>query len=73
MKSFMGYYGVGDHGGGATKESIKSIEELKSEKGAPIVFFSTTDNYFKEIRKDKLESSPSKRRSSASCNWLLYS
>jgi alpha-mannosidase len=53
MKSFMAYYGVGDHGGGATKESIKSIEELKVEKGAPTVFFSTTDNYFKEIRKDK--------------------
>jgi alpha-mannosidase len=53
MKSFMAYYGVGDHGGGATKESIKSIEELKVEKGAPSVFFSTTDNYFKEIRKDR--------------------
>ncbi|MBK9391038.1 MAG: hypothetical protein IPN68_12910 [Bacteroidetes bacterium] len=53
MKSFMGYYGVGDHGGGATKESIKSIEALKTEKGAPVVFFSTTDNYFKEIRDDK--------------------
>jgi alpha-mannosidase len=59
MKSFMGYYGVGDHGGGATKESIKSIEELKAEKGAPSVFFSTADNYFKEIRKDKNLNLPS--------------
>ena len=31
MKSFMDYYGVGDHGGGATRENIKSIEELKVE------------------------------------------
>jgi len=53
MKSFMAYYGVGDHGGGATKENIKSIEDLKDEKGAPTVFFSTTDNYFKEIRENK--------------------
>lgn len=53
MKSFMAYYGVGDHGGGATKESIRSIEELKTEKGAPAVFFSTADNYFSEVRKVK--------------------
>ena len=57
-KSFMAYYGVGDHGGGATKESIKSIEELKVEKGAPVVFFSTTDNYFKEVRKEKTANIP---------------
>jgi alpha-mannosidase len=53
MKSFMAYYGAGDHGGGATKENISSIEELKGEKGAPIVFYSTPDRYFKEIRADK--------------------
>lgn len=50
MKSFMAYYGAGDHGGGATKENIRSIEELRVEKDAPEVFFSTTDNYFKEVR-----------------------
>ncbi len=53
MKSFMDFYGAGDHGGGATKENIRSIEELKDEKDAPAVFFSTTDNYFKEIRETK--------------------
>jgi alpha-mannosidase len=57
-KIFMAYYGVGDHGGGATKESIKSIEELKAENGAPVVFFSTTDNYFKEVRNEKTASIP---------------
>ena len=50
MKSFMAYYGAGDHGGGATKENIQSIEELKSDTKAPAVFFSTTDHYFKEVR-----------------------
>ena len=53
MKSFMAFYGAGDHGGGPAKESIRSIEELKTEKGAPVVFFSTPERYFKEIREDK--------------------
>jgi len=53
MKSFMAFYGAGDHGGGATKENIKSINELKTEKGAPVIFYSTTDRYFKEMRDDK--------------------
>jgi alpha-mannosidase len=53
MKSFMAYYGAGDHGGGATKENIRSIDELKVEKGAPVVLYSTTENYFKEVRNDK--------------------
>ncbi len=53
MKSFMAYYGAGDHGGGATKENIKSINELKTEKGAPAIFYSTVDRYFKEMRADK--------------------
>jgi alpha-mannosidase len=53
VKSFMAYYGAGDHGGGATKENIQSIEELKTDKKAPSVFFSTTDRYFKEIRAER--------------------
>jgi alpha-mannosidase len=53
MKSFMAYYGAGDHGGGATKENMKSIDELKTEKGAPVVFYSTTDKYFREVKNDK--------------------
>ncbi len=53
MKSFMAYYGAGDHGGGATKENIGSIEELKREKGAPAVMFSTPEKYFEEILADK--------------------
>ena len=50
MKSFMAYYGAGDHGGGATKENMQSIEELKADRKAPAVFFSTTDRYLKEMR-----------------------
>lgn len=53
MKSFMAFYGAGDHGGGATMENIRSIEELKGDKKAPLVQFSTTDRYFNEIRSDE--------------------
>ncbi|MEI6679856.1 MAG: glycoside hydrolase family 38 C-terminal domain-containing protein [Mariniphaga sp.] len=52
-KSFVGYYGAGDHGGGATKENIRSIIEIQGEKTAPTVLFSTHETYFKEIRADK--------------------
>ena len=50
VKSFMAFYGAGDHGGGATKENIQSIKELKGDRKAPVVLFSTTDRYFKELR-----------------------
>ena len=53
MKSFMAYYGAGDHGGGATKVNISSINELKVEKDAPKVIYSTPETYFKEAREDK--------------------
>ena len=53
MRSFMAFYGVGDHGGGPTKEAIQSIETLKIEKGAPTVFYSTIDKYFSDMRNDK--------------------
>ncbi|MEI7830513.1 MAG: glycoside hydrolase family 38 C-terminal domain-containing protein [Prolixibacteraceae bacterium] len=53
MKSFMAYYGAGDHGGGATKINISSINELKVEKGAPTVVYSTPETYFKEAHADK--------------------
>jgi len=53
FKTFMTYYGAGDHGGGATKENIGSINEISNEKGAPVVIFSTPEKYFSEIRKDK--------------------
>jgi alpha-mannosidase len=50
MKSYMAYYGAGDHGGGATKENIRSIEELMVERGAPSIFYSTPEKYFEEVR-----------------------
>jgi len=58
VKSFMYFFGAGDHGGGATKENIRSIGELMSEKEAPEVIYSTPDRYFKEIRDGEERSLP---------------
>ena len=52
FRTFMTYYGAGDHGGGATKENIASIKEIQAEDGAPAILFSTPEKYFKEIRND---------------------
>jgi alpha-mannosidase len=46
----MYLYGVGDHGGGPTKENIQSILDLQKRPGAPTVLFSTPDRYFEEVR-----------------------
>ncbi|MDR2765804.1 MAG: twin-arginine translocation signal domain-containing protein [Tannerella sp.] len=50
MMDFMAFFGVGDHGGGPTKINIESINGLKTEKGAPTVFYSSVDRYFEDVR-----------------------
>ena len=50
MTDFMAFFGIGDHGGGPTKEVIRSINELKAEKDAPIIRYSTIDRYFNDVR-----------------------
>ena len=50
VKDAMAFYGVGDHGGGATKENIQSILAVSKESGAPTLVFSTPDLYFAEVR-----------------------
>lgn len=57
-QSFMAFYGAGDHGGGATKRNIESIEALEREPGAVKVKFSSPDEYFAELRKGRLVDLP---------------
>lgn len=52
VNKLMSFFGAGDHGGAPAKENIHSINELKTEKGAPEIVFSTTDHYFDEVRSD---------------------
>ena len=45
----MEFFGIGDHGGGPTKENIRSIEQIKHEPGAPQLLYSTPERYFAEV------------------------
>ena len=52
-RSSRSAFGAGDHGGGATKENIRSIVEIQKDKDGPKVLFSNHDIFFKEARADK--------------------
>lgn len=46
----MMFYGVGNHGGGPTKENIRSIRELDSREDMPRMEMSTTKAFFDAMR-----------------------
>jgi len=48
----MEFFGIGDHGGGPTKENIRSIRLIQKESGAPKIFYSTPEKYFSEVAND---------------------
>ena len=48
LRDVMCFYGVGDHGGGPTKQNIQSIIQLDAESEAPNVRFSAPRQFFKE-------------------------
>lgn len=48
----MMFYGVGNHGGGPTKENIKSIHELNAREDMPVCEMSSTGHFFESIRKN---------------------
>lgn len=54
MMDIMAFYGVGDHGGGPTKKNIQSINQIKADKDAPIIQYSTLNRYFEKIRAKNL-------------------
>ncbi len=45
----MEFFGIGDHGGGPTRENMRSIRQIQKEPGAPHIFYSTPDGYFAEV------------------------
>lgn len=45
----MEFFGIGDHGGGPTKENIRSIEQIRKEPGAPRLLYSTPERYFAAV------------------------
>ncbi|MDR3194313.1 MAG: twin-arginine translocation signal domain-containing protein [Tannerella sp.] len=46
----MKFFGVGDHGGGPSKAHIGVINEARAEKEAPVIFYSSIDRYFSDVR-----------------------
>jgi alpha-mannosidase len=50
LRNVMGFFGMGDHGGGPTKANMASIKLVQTEPGAPKVIYSTPDRYFSEMR-----------------------
>ena len=50
----MCFYGVGNHGGGPTKENIESIRRLNDDLDYPTLVFSTPEQYFAEVEAKNL-------------------
>lgn len=49
IKDMMKIYGVGDHGGGPTRQDIERIIDMKSWPVAPTIIFSTYAKYYAAI------------------------
>jgi alpha-mannosidase len=46
----MGFFGVGNHGGGPTIANLKMMKTLQEEWGRDVLFIGSTDEYFDEMR-----------------------
>lgn len=55
IDTLMCFYGVGDHGGGPTKENIENIIQLNKRDDFPNLIFSCPDRFFEEIRGKNIE------------------
>ena len=51
----MGFYGVGNHGGGPTISNLKMIEALQADWGEDSLMMSSPDIYFNDMRREKLD------------------
>ena len=51
----MMFYGVGNHGGGPTKENLRSIHALDAREDMPAMKMGTTAGFFDEIRENGRE------------------
>ena len=49
IDTFMCFYGVGNHGGGPTRENIASIQRLIQDPDLPTLTFSTTEAFFDAV------------------------
>jgi len=54
FNDLMTFYGVGNHGGGPTKENIESIKQLNEDPSYPNLVFSTPNKFFDELMNKNL-------------------
>jgi alpha-mannosidase len=54
FNDLMCFYGVGNHGGGPTKENIESISRLNDDSDFPKLVLSTPNRFFKEVLEKNL-------------------
>ncbi|MGG3468215.1 glycoside hydrolase family 38 C-terminal domain-containing protein [Neobacillus pocheonensis] len=54
FNDLMCFYGVGNHGGGPTKENLESIKRLNFEPEFPSLILSTPNKFFDELMKKNL-------------------
>jgi alpha-mannosidase len=54
LHRLMCFYGVGNHGGGPTRENLESIRALNGSPGYPELVFSTPSHYFCSVEGDHL-------------------
>ncbi len=52
----LGFFGVGNHGGGPTKRAIAQIQEARKNKKQPNVEFSTLQRYFESVHENTKKS-----------------
>ncbi len=50
LDELMCFYGVGNHGGGPTRENLESIHALNRDSGFPTLRLSTPSRYFRSVR-----------------------
>ena len=54
FKEGMCFYGVGNHGGGPTKDNLESIRKMSIDPDYPTLIFSTPERLFRSMQSDGL-------------------
>jgi alpha-mannosidase len=53
VNELMSFYGVGNHGGGPTRENIESLKRLNEQEDLPNIILSSPNQFFDEVKKKK--------------------
>jgi len=58
LDELMCFYGVGNHGGGPTKENIETIRRLQAEGELPTLILSTPERFFESVSRGQAVTDP---------------